>query len=164
MSEPEAPAPAAPARSQYAPYEVVMASVVAVLCCISVTIGWACHSSNERSAVEARARSEAVQAMVSAGRSQQEITQLLANWNPPPSANQSAGDRRAELVRSLQQRNVPPAEIVKIVSLCYPEGERARVDAEQPKPRADEKAQPDPERSRPDPDEGTRARSDSLPQ
>jgi hypothetical protein len=177
MSEPETPAPAvpvAPAKSQRAFPEVVVAvvaSVAAVLCCLCVTIGWACHSSNERAVAEVRAKSEAVQAMVDAGRPQQEINQLLTNWNSAPSANLSPGDRRAELVRSLQQRNVPPAEIIKIVSLCYPEGERtkseaerAKSDAEQPKPTADEKTKTDAERSKPEPDERTKSRSASLPQ
>ena len=167
MSEPEAPATAATAAtadSQNVRHEVVAAAVVAVLCCFCVTGSWACCSYNERAAAEARAKSEAVQAMVNAGRPQQEINQLLIHWNPPPTAGQSPGDKRAELVRSLQQRNAPPAEIIKIVSLCFPEdAERAKADAERPKPTADEKAKPDAERSK-TADVRAKARSETPPQ
>jgi hypothetical protein len=158
MSEPEASTTDATERSQYSHHEAVAAAVTAVVCCLCATGCWMCSSYNERAVAEARAKTEAVRVMVDAGRPQQEINQLLVYWNPPPSAGQSASDKRVELVRSLQQRNVSAAEIIKIVSLCYPE------DAERPKPTADEKAKPDAERSKTEVHERPKASAEKLPQ
>ena len=159
------PQPPAPERSQYAHHEAVAAAVTAVVCCLCATGCWMCSSYNERAVAEARAKAEAVRVMVDAGRPQQEINQLLVHWNPPPTLGESTGDKRANLVWYLQQRSVPPAEITKIVSLCYPEGaERVKADAERPKPTADEKAKPDPERSKAEGHERVKASAEKLPQ
>ena len=165
MSEPEAPATAAPERSQYSHHEAVAAAVIAVVCCLCATGCWMCSSYNERAAAEARAKVEAVRVMVDAGRPQQEINELLVHWSPPPTLGQATGDKRVNLVCYLQQRNVPPAEITRIVSLCYPEGaERAKSDAERPKPTADEKAKPDAETAKPEAHERAKAPVEKLPQ
>ncbi len=100
---------------------IVIAVVLFPLCTMG---GWMYQGYNERTAIDARAKSETVQSMVNAGRPTREIQQVMAQWHPSADSSKQYKelcDKKAELAKALMDRKCPSADVVKIVNACYSE-------------------------------------------